>query len=68
MPGIRFRGVRKTGYPDRGPHFAELVQEVTAPEWRKAVETFLGRKRFYIIVDGAHCHKAMQILQKRADL
>ena len=46
--------------------FAELVEEVTQPEWRTAVETFLGRKRFYLIVDGARCHKAMEILQKKA--
>ena len=58
------RGLEKQGIQTEVHIFAELVQEVTAPEWRKAVETFLGRKRFYIIVDGAHCHKAMQILQK----
>lgn len=46
--------------------FAELVEEVTRAEWRTAVETFLGRKRFYLIVDGAVCHKAMEILQKKA--
>ncbi len=58
------RGLEKQGIQTEVHIFAELVQEVTAPEWRKAVETFLGRKRFYIIVDGARCHKAMQILQK----
>ena len=58
------RGLEKQGIQTEVHIFAELVQEVTAPEWRKAVETFLGRKRFYIIVDGAHCYKAMQILQK----
>ena len=58
------RGLEKQGIQTEVHIFAELVQEVTAPEWRKAVETFLGRKRFYIIVDGAYCHKAMQILQK----
>lgn len=45
--------------------FAELVQEVTDAKWRAALETFLGRKRFYIIVDGKHCHKAMEVLQKK---
>lgn len=58
------RGLEKQGIQTEVHIFAELVQEVTAPEWRKAIETFLGRKRFYIIVDGAYCHKAMQILQK----
>ncbi len=46
--------------------FAELVEEVTQAEWRTAVETFLGRKRFYLIVDGSCCHKAMEILRKKA--
>lgn len=44
--------------------FAELVQEITKPEWRAAIETFLGRKRFYLIVDAAYCRKAMEILEK----
>lgn len=45
--------------------FAELVQKVRDVSWRKAIETFLGRKRFYIIVDGQYCHEAIKILQDR---
>ena len=45
--------------------FAELVQEVKDAQWRAAIETFLGRKRFHIIVDGTYCHKAMEILEQR---
>lgn len=45
--------------------FADLIQEVTDAKWRAALETFLGRKRFYIIVDGKYCHKAMEILQRK---
>lgn len=45
--------------------FAELVQSVKDVSWRKAIETFLGRKRFYIIVDGQYCHEAMKILQEK---
>lgn len=44
--------------------FAELVQEVRDPEWRAAIEAFLGWKRFYFIVDGQYCHRLMQIIQK----
>lgn len=58
------RGLEKQGIKTEVHIFAELVQDVTDPAWRRAVETFLGRKRFYIIVDGEYCHKAMQILQK----
>lgn len=45
--------------------FAELVQKVKDVSWRKAIETFLGRKRFYIIVDGQYCQEAMRILQDK---
>lgn len=45
--------------------FAELVQKVRDVSWRKAIETFLGRKRFYIIVDGQYCQEAIKILQDR---
>ena len=41
---------------------AELVSEVKEPKWRRAIETFLGRKRFFIIVDGKYCHRAMEVL------
>lgn len=46
--------------------FAELVQEVKDPSWRAAIETFLGWKRFHIVVDGEYCHKAMEILQNKS--
>lgn len=45
--------------------FAELVQKIKDVSWRKAIETFLGRKRFYIIVDGQYCHEAMKILRDK---
>lgn len=45
--------------------FAELVQEVTVPVWRSSIETFLGKKRFHIIVDGDYCHKAVEILRNK---
>lgn len=45
--------------------FAELVQKVKDVSWRKAIETFLGRKRFYIIVDGQYCQEAMRVLQDK---
>lgn len=45
--------------------FAELVQSIKDVSWRKAIETFLGRKRFYIIVDGQYCYEAMKVLQEK---
>lgn len=45
--------------------FAELVKELKDESWRAAIETFLGRKRFYIIVEGEYCEEAMRILQNK---
>lgn len=45
--------------------FAELVKELKDESWRAAIETFLGRKRFYIIVDDAYCEDVMRILQDK---
>ena len=44
---------------------AELVKELKDESWRAAIETFLGRKRFYIIVEGEYCEEAMRILQDK---
>ena len=45
--------------------FAELVKDVRDKSWSKAIETFLGRKRFYLIVDGRYCRDVMRILQDK---
>lgn len=41
--------------------FAELVSNVDK-EWQPAIETFLGKKRFDIIVDGKYCAQVMNIV------
>ena len=43
--------------------FAELVQHVDK-DWQLAIETFLGKKRFDIIVDGQYCEQVMEIVHK----
>lgn len=43
--------------------FAELVKDVD-PDWQGAIETFLGRKRFDIIVEGRYCKQAIEILHR----
>ena len=45
--------------------FSELVQEVKDPSWRNAIETFLGRKRFFLVVDNAYVQEALQILNAK---
>ncbi len=41
--------------------FAELVQHVDK-DWQLAIETFLGKKRFDIVVDGKYCEQVMEIV------
>ena len=45
--------------------FAELVQDLKDTSWRQAIETFLGRKRYYLIVDRKYCLEAMRVLQEK---
>lgn len=43
--------------------FAELVQNVDE-DWQLAIETFLGKKRFDIVVDGQYCEQVMEIVRQ----
>ena len=58
--------LRKQGAQSEVKFFAELVQEIKNSQWRAAIETFLGRKRYHIIVDGKDCHMAMKILNQKS--
>ncbi len=59
------RELQKEGIQTEVRLFAELVEEVKDARWRASIETFLGRKRFHIIVDGKYCHSAMRIMQRK---
>ena len=45
--------------------FAELVEEIRDESWRRAIETFLGRKRYFLIVDDEYCDVALRILKDK---
>lgn len=56
----------KKQYPDAQVRFfAELVQEIKDDSFRMAIETFLGRKRFYLIVDDRYVESALRIMNNR---
>lgn len=44
--------------------FAELVKSIKHEEWRFAIETFLGKKRYFLVVDGKYCSETMRIAHK----
>lgn len=55
----------KRGIQSQVRFFAELVESFTDEKWRPAIETFLGRKRFFIIVDDEYCSAALSILREK---
>lgn len=55
----------KRGIKSQVRLFAELVESLSDEGWRKSIETFLGNKRFNIIVDDEYCYKAMSILNEK---
>ena len=55
----------KRGIQSSVRFFAELVESFTDEKWRPAIETFLARKRFFIIVDDEYCGIALNILREK---
>ncbi len=45
--------------------FAELVEEIKDESWRRSIERFLDRKRYYLIVDDEYCDVALRILKEK---
>lgn len=43
--------------------FAELVKSVDG-EWQPTIETFLGKRRFDLVVDGKYCQTVMEIAHR----
>ena len=42
--------------------FAELVVSFKDPAWQKVIESYLGSRRFHLIIDGAHQREAFSVL------
>lgn len=55
----------KRGIQSQVRFFAELVESFTDEKWRPAIETFLGRKRYFIIVDDEYCSIALNVLREK---
>jgi len=54
--------LRKQGIDTDVRFFVELISNIKDKRWRKAIETFLGNKRFNIIVDGKYCLNVLEIV------
>ncbi len=57
--------LRRKGINTQVRFLAELVSEIKDESWHQAIETFLGRKRFYLVVEPSYVRSAMQILHDR---
>lgn len=60
--GLIQREFKRQGIITDVRFFVELISDIKESKWRKAIETFLGNKRFNIIVDGKYCGKALEIV------
>lgn len=60
--GLIQREFKRQGIITDVRFFVELISDIKESKWRKAIETFLGNKRFNIIVDGKYCGKALEII------
>ncbi len=58
------KALAKRGIDTEVRTFAELVQDLKNEDWRMAIETFLGRKRYHLIIEAKYCQQAMEILHE----
>ena len=59
------RELKKQGITTDVFLFAELVKDIKDPRWRMAIETFLGYKRFHIIVEEKYVRDVMKIIDDK---
>lgn len=58
-------GLRAKGIDAEVRIFADLVDTVLDEEWRDAIEVFLGRNRFNLIVDAEHIEAARDVFHEK---
>lgn len=56
--------LEKAGIPAKIRIFAELVEDITRPEWRDALEVYLRNNKFSLIIDGEYVGTALEIFHK----
>ncbi len=53
--------LKKQGIQTEVRTFAELIEDITEPEWRDAIESFLWNRRFNLMIDARYCKAATRI-------
>ncbi len=56
--------LERMGIDARVRIFADLVEDVSDPEWRDAIETYLSNKKFDLIIDGKYVGMALDIFHR----
>ena len=59
------KGLESRGIKARVRLLAELVEDISQPEWREALEVYLGRKKFDLIIDAEYVKDAMEIYYEK---
>ncbi len=57
--------LKKQGIQTDVRTFAELVSEIKDENWRAAIETFLGYRRYDFIIDERYCEKVVEIIRRK---
>lgn len=55
------KGLKERGIGSEARILAELIEDIRIPEWREALEVYLGRKKFDLIVEAEYVKDAMEI-------
>ncbi len=56
--------LEKMGVSARVRIFAELVEDITRPEWRDAIEVYLRNNKFSLIIDGEFVGAALEVFHR----
>lgn len=56
---------KKVGIHTDVKTLSEYVDKIKDEKWRAAIETYLDRRRFYLIIDGKYCMDAVRILRDK---
>ena len=56
--------LEKIGVDAKVRIFAELVEDIICPEWRDAIEAYLGKNKFSLIIDGEYVGATLELFHE----
>lgn len=58
------RELKAQGIDTQVRTLAELVEDFTDEQWRDVVESFLGSRRYHLVIDGPYVQRALEIMDR----